>query len=114
MRVNHGLTALRIDATLCRLAYVRACEASINWSHTRPDGRYCFTVFTDYNVPSGTHRGEILGRGRNLTASRLVDAWMNSEAHSAEILKTDFTTAGIASYTDTDGVTYVAVLFTNR
>ena len=43
-RVSNGLEPLSIDSDLQRAAQVRANEASVSYSHQRPDGSEYYTV----------------------------------------------------------------------
>ena len=106
-REKLGLSALTLDESLCESALIRADEITTdgNFSHVRPDGSGCFTVI----------RGEFAFAGENLAvgendASKLVKAWMNSPDHKANILKPEFTRAGIAVVNSGDRY-YVAMLF---
>ena len=90
-------------------ADIRARECAEQFSHTRPDGTSCFTVVEeiDYGVV-----GENLIKADNpiATAKALVNSWMNSEGHRANILNADFTETAIGIYIN-DGVTYGAQIF---
>lgn len=78
-------------------------ESSNLFSHTRPDGSDWYTV--DENIM----KGENFAFGFS-SAERVVDAWMNSESHRANMLDEDFKTIGIAVY-DAQGINYFALEF---
>ena len=100
-----------MDKKLCALAAIRAYESSISFSHTRPDGRSCFTVFSDYNYTGGSIAGEnLLHASPGYAASKLVDVWMKSTSHKDNILTSSFTKAGLGIYY-ANGRMYVANLF---
>lgn len=103
IRVANGLNSLRYDASLEGAADVRANESTVRFSHTRPDGSDWYTVNPDLMY------GENLADGYN-TADAVVNAWMASPAHKANILKPDFTTVAVST-TVKDGKTYWAQEF---
>lgn len=43
-RAEVGLPGLTLNSTLLSAAHVRASEIAVSFSHTRPDGRSCFTA----------------------------------------------------------------------
>ena len=82
---------------------IRAEECFESFSHTRPNGSGCETVYTDHNVLLYGYWGENLGRvtdGNEMTdtqlAELLVNAWMNSPGHRANLLEEHFTSISIA------------------
>ncbi|MDO5833944.1 MAG: CAP domain-containing protein [Lachnospiraceae bacterium] len=103
IRVANGLNALRYDASLEAAATVRANELNVRFSHTRPDGSDWYTVNPDLMY------GENLADGYN-TADAVVNAWMASPEHKANILKPDFTTVAVSSVVK-NGKTYWAQEF---
>ena len=103
IRVANGLNSLRYDASLEGAADVRANETTARFSHTRPDGSDWYTVNPDLMY------GENLADGYT-NADAVVDAWMASPAHKANILKPDFTTVAVST-TVKDGKTYWAQEF---
>ena len=100
IRVANGLNALRYDASLEATAAVRANELTVRFSHTRPDGSDWYTVNPDLMY------GENLADGYT-TADAVVNAWMASPEHKANILKPDFTTVAVSSVVN-NGKTYRA------
>lgn len=103
IRVANGLNALRYDVSLEATATVRANELNVRFSHTRPDGSDWYTVNPDLMY------GENLADGYN-TADAVVNAWMASPEHKANILKPDFTTVAVST-TVKNGKTYWAQEF---
>lgn len=103
IRVANGLNALHYDASLEATADVRANELNVRFSHTRPDGSDWYTVNPDLMY------GENLADGYN-TADAVVNAWMASPDHKANILKPDFTTVAVSSVVK-NGKTYWAQEF---
>ncbi|MBR5115524.1 MAG: CAP domain-containing protein, partial [Lachnospiraceae bacterium] len=66
-------------------------EITRRFSHTRPDGSDWYTV--DGNIMFGENLAELYD-----TPASVVDAWMNSPAHRANIMDGEFQTCGIAIY----------------
>jgi uncharacterized protein YkwD len=81
-RANNGLAPLEWSTAMEGAAAVRAEEISRSFSHTRPDGSRCFTAF-----PSGVSYpiGENIACGQS-TPEAVMDCWMNSPGHRANIL----------------------------
>ena len=82
---------------------VRAQEAASKFSHTRPNGKDWYTVNSELMW------GENLAKGYD-SAQSVVDAWMASPTHAANILAGDFTTCSIAVF-ETNGKLYFAQEF---
>lgn len=84
-RAQHGLQPLEMGgAELTAAAQKRAEEIAVVNSHTRPDGTKCFTVLKEYGVKEAP-TGENAAWG-NVSPEEVVEAWMNSEGHRANIL----------------------------
>lgn len=83
-RKKNGLSELKYDATLQKAAQTRADEIVKYYSHTRPDGSDCFTVLDDYNYQTWAC-AENIAAGQT-TPAEVVEAWMNSDGHRANIL----------------------------
>lgn len=98
-----GAAHLVLDGALCDAANMRAIEMdySGNFSHTRPDGRDCFTVFSFCKISFYTC-GENIAAGYP-TPAAVVDGWMNSTGHKANILNTAFTRMGLGYSTGGGG-----------
>lgn len=110
-RAKYGLPALKWDADMEIAANVRAAEQQSVFSHTRPDGSCCFTVFSQFGIP-GNYRGENLAYGRICSAKKVMDAWMNSEGHKMNILNGRFTRIGVG-YAENGTTGYWCQLFAN-
>ena len=108
-RAKYGLSALRVDSRVQQAAQVRAAETVQSFSHTRPNGSSFSTALTEAGV-SYTRSGENIAYGQS-TPQQVVQAWMNSDGHRANILNGSFTTIGVG-YTVVNGTAYWAQLFT--
>ena len=105
-----GLKTVKMNDDLNRVAQLRAAEIAEKWSHTRPNGEAWKTAFSDAGV-SASYRGENLAKGQ-YSAEKVVDDWMESDGHRANILNKKFTKMGVASV-EIDGVTYWVQVFAN-
>ena len=108
-RAEYGLPALTVDAKVQQAAQVRARESAQSFSHTRPDGSSFSTALTEAGV-SYTRSGENIAYGQT-TPQQVVQAWMDSAGHRANILDAGFTHIGVG-YAVVDGTAYWAQLFT--
>lgn len=101
-RTNAGLPPLSVSAELTGAACIRAREIVGQFSHTRPDGSSWSTV-------SAAATGENIAKGQN-SADRVMAAWMSSEGHRANILRSSFGSIGVCAL-KVDGVIYWVQLF---
>lgn len=108
-RAKQGLSALTVSTKVQQAAQTRAGELKSSFSHTRPSGASCFTALTEAGV-SYTRAGENIAYGQSSPAA-VVQAWMNSSGHRANILSRDFTTIGVG-YTVVNGTAYWSQFFT--
>ena len=89
-RESAGLSPLKKSDSLTDSAAVRAGELPQKFSHTRPDGSSCFTALTE----KGKTCGENIAAGHQ-NPEQVVEGWMNSPGHRANILNPDFTEIGV-------------------
>lgn len=108
-RAKNGLPALQMDSRVAAAAQTRAGELKSSFSHSRPDGRSCFTALTEAGA-SYRGAGENIAYGQT-SPEAVMNAWMNSAGHRANILSNKYTTIGVG-YTTIDGVPYWAQMFT--
>lgn len=92
-RAKAGRKALKLDASLNRAAKVRAKEITEVFSHDRPDGSSCFSIMKEMGI-SYRAVGENIAAGQP-TPEEVVNSWMNSEGHRANILSDDFEKLGV-------------------
>lgn len=108
-RAEAGLEPLTEDGTLDALALVRTGEIVGTFDHKRPDGSSCFSVLDGVDYLAA---GENIASGQK-TPEEVVEAWMNSEGHRANILSPDFGKIGVGYLPEgTYGTSWVQ-LFTN-
>ncbi|MFJ9245567.1 CAP domain-containing protein [Streptomyces sp. NPDC101776] len=94
-RARAGLRALAVDPLLAAAAQAHSTDmvARAFYSHTSPDGSQPW----DRAAAAGSRRrtiGENIACGQRSPA-QVVEGWMNSPGHRANILKPDFTHIGI-------------------
>ena len=99
-RAKAGRKALKLDALLNRTAMVRAKEITKVFSHDRPNGSSCFSILKEIGI-SYRAAGENIAAGQQ-TPEEVVNSWMNSDGHRANILSADFEKLGVG-YVKTDG-----------
>lgn len=83
-RAAVGLSPLTYRYDLQALADIRTEEIAVSFSHTRPNGTSCFTVFEEANIPFRSV-AENIAAGQT-TPEQVMKAWMNSEGHRNNIL----------------------------
>ena len=109
-RKANGLGTLTLSDELCKVADVRVKEIVKSFSHTRPNGTSCFTAFKENGV-TYKYAGENIAYGQK-TAAEVMNGWMNSAGHRANILSKNFGKIGIACY-EYNGRKYWVQLFIN-
>lgn len=110
-RANGIYNDVFYDETLSRAALKRAKETVRLFDHTRPDGRKFHTVFEEFGITYLTS-GENLAYGQ-ADAYEVVNGWMNSPGHRANILTKDFDTIGVGLFLH-QGHAYWTQLFTKQ
>lgn len=110
-RAKQGIAPVTIDALTMEAAMVRSQELVKYFSHDRPDGRSCFTALDEQGV-TYDRAGENIALGFNSPAA-VMNGWMNSSGHRANILNADYEQMGIG-YIKSGGVGYWVQLFIRR
>lgn len=95
-RTTNGLAALHTNSRLTTAAQAKAKDmfAKNYWAHDSPDGEtpWDFIVAAGYNYSTA---GENLAKDFD-TSAGVVNAWMNSPEHRANILNKGFVDVGVA------------------
>lgn len=107
-RGQNGYAALVEDGALSEAAAVRAREIARSFSHTRPSGASFSSALSESGV-TYLRAGENIASGQK-SASEVVNAWMNSPGHRANILNSSYSRIGSASV-NIDGTLYWVQLF---
>lgn len=103
-----GLSPLRYDYALERVAMQRAAELAIYYSHTRPDGERCFTAYP--NAFAYSAKGENIAYGQT-SANEVFVAWAEAnkpydgQGHRRNMLNASFTAVGIGCF-ECEGVLF--------
>ena len=105
-----GLNAVTLDQNIASAALVRAKEIETSFSHTRPNGSKFSTALTEQGV-TFKGAGENIAWGQK-SPEAVMQAWMNSEGHRANILNKNFTKIGVGYYQNAAGRNFWTQLFT--
>ena len=99
-RANAGLSALQNDLELARVAEDKSQDMHDKgyFSHTSPTYGSPFDMMKNYGITYKS-AGENIAQGQK-TAAAVVDAWMNSEGHRANILNAKYTHMGVGYVKD--------------
>lgn len=93
-RTKQGLTALKVDSEVQRVARIKAQDMVDNnyFSHNSPTYGSPFDMLKSFKISYKTAGENIAGNSSNGAA---VKAWMNSSGHKANILNSSFNYTGI-------------------
>ena len=94
-RAKQGLTALTLSHTLNGIANEKALDMKENnyFSHTSPKYGSPFEMLQRFGVKYSS-AGENIAKGQS-TAEQVMNDWMNSSGHRANILNKDYTELGV-------------------
>ena len=94
-RISRGLNELTYDWQLSRVARYKSADMSQNnyFSHTSPTYGSPFEMIKSFGISYRT-AGENIARGQK-SPQAVVDAWMNSQGHRANILNKSYTKIGV-------------------
>ena len=103
------LSELTLDEKLCKAAQIRANEIVQKFSHTRPNGKGCFTVLDDLSISRGA-KAENIAAG-NQSGEKTFLQWKeddknyDGQGHRRNMLGANYKRIGIA-YTYAANSTY--------
>ncbi|AWP36869.1 MAG: CAP domain-containing protein [Weizmannia coagulans] len=94
-RAKNGLGALKIDTVLSKMARVKSNDMATHqyFDHTSPTYGSPFDMMKQFGI-SYQYAGENIAMGQQ-TPQEVMNAWMNSEGHRANILNKNFTHIGV-------------------
>ncbi len=100
IRAERGLRELTYDWELSRVARYKSQDMRDNkyFSHTSPTYGSPFQMMKSFGIKYRS-AGENIARGQ-ATPQAVVDAWMNSSGHRANILNSSFTHIGVGYVSD--------------
>lgn len=94
-RANNGLSALKVDNELQRVARIKAQDMVNNnyFDHNSPTYGTPFNMMKNFGITYKSAGENIAGNSSN---SGAVTAWMNSPGHRANILNSNYNYTGLA------------------
>lgn len=110
-RAAAGLGTLKSDRELTRLAQLKAEDMAKKgyFSHTSPTYGSAFDMLKSAGYSYRT-AGENIAKGQK-TASAVMNGWMNSSGHRANILSSSYTKIGVGYAVDKSGTPYWVQIF---
>jgi uncharacterized YkwD family protein len=111
-RQKAGLSPLSVSNKLSDVARLKSKDMADNryFSHTSPTYGSPFDMMKQFGISYRT-AGENIAKGY-LSAESVVNGWMNSSGHRANILNPSFGTIGVGAY-KTGNTFYWTQMFTN-
>ncbi len=102
-RSRRGLPALTYNSDLANVARTKSADMAQNnyFSHNSPTYGSPFEMLQTFDIPF-TAAGENIAKGQT-TAQEVMNAWMNSSGHAANILNSAFSEIGVG-YVYNNGV----------
>lgn len=112
-RQKEGLQPLVASSELSNVARKKSEDMAKNnyFSHTSPTYGSPFEMMKQFGIKYNT-AGENIAKGQ-LTAQSVVNAWMNSSGHRANIMNPSFNKIGVGHYKSANGTNYWTQMFTN-
>ena len=112
-RQKAGLHPLQASVELSNVARKKSEDMAKNnyFSHTSPTYGSPFDMMKSFGIKYNT-AGENIAKGQ-LTPQSVVNAWMNSSGHRANILNSRFNKIGVGHYKSGNGTNYWTQMFTN-
>lgn len=92
-RMDNKLQPISTFSKIQSACDIRATEIAKSFSHTRPNGTSCFTVLREKNINYWS-AGENIAAGYQ-SPSHVMEGWMNSPGHRANILGSSFDHCGV-------------------
>ncbi len=105
-RAAAGLPALKVNTKLAAVAEKKAEDLRDNnyFDHQSPTYGSPFDMMKQFGI-SYTAAGENIAKGQK-TPAEVMNGWMNSPGHRANILNSSYTEIGVGYVTDSNGTTY--------
>ncbi len=112
-RQKEGLQPLVASSELSNVARMKSEDMAKNnyFSHTSPTYGSPFEMMKQFGIKYNT-AGENIAKGQ-LSAQSVVNAWMNSSGHRANIMNPSFNKIGVGHYKSSNGTNYWTQMFTN-
>ncbi|MEG1142431.1 MAG: CAP domain-containing protein, partial [Clostridia bacterium] len=102
-RAKQGLSSLTLDVTLQKSAMAKSKDMAINnyFDHNSPTYGSVSNMLNNFGIKWRAN-GENIAKGQT-SAAQVMNSWMNSSGHRANILKSGFTHIGIGIYKNANG-----------
>ena len=112
-RAQNGVDPLTFNYTYYPCAEIRANEIGVNYSHTRPNGKTCFTVLEDQGFTINGACGENIfnPHGDDVPVSKAHTAFMDSKGHRENILNPKYKSASICVLYTEERTFFVEMFF---
>ncbi len=112
-RAEAGVAPLTFNYTYYPCAEIRAHEIGVNYSHTRPNGKDCFSVLEEQGFKHVGSRGENIynPHGDDVSPADGQAAFMKSQGHRENILDPAYTSAAICVLYTEDRSYFVQMFF---
>jgi uncharacterized protein YkwD len=118
VRIKNGLPPFTWDADICRMARIHSESMSRlhYFSHVTPEGLRLGDRARAAGILQFSVLGENIGytQGYDDPATFMVDQWMQSAKHRANILSPEFRAMAIGSFAGPDGSIYLTQTFITR
>lgn len=112
-RQKAGLSTLKMDSAISNVARAKSKDMAVNnyFAHQSPTYGSAGDMLRQYGI-SWSAWGENIASGQK-TPEIVVNAWMNSPGHRANILSNNFSKIGVGYVTNSNGTPYWTQIFTN-
>lgn len=112
-RSKNGLAPIKVNAELSKVATTKAQDMIDKnyFNHTSPTYGTPFDMMKKFNI-NYTAAGENIAYGQK-TPTIVMNGWMNSSGHRANILNSNFTEIGVGVVKDKNGTPYWVQMFIN-
>ena len=112
-RQKVGLSTLKMDSAISNVARAKSKDMAVNnyFAHQSPTYGSAGDMLRQFGI-SWSAWGENIASGQK-TPEIVVNAWMNSPGHRANILSNNFSKIGVGYVTNSNGTPYWTQIFTN-
>ena len=113
-RAAQGLKPLTLNKELSNVANIKSRDMIEKgyFDHTSPTYGSPFDMMKKFNISYNT-AGENIAMGQK-TPSEVMNSWMNSSGHRANILNSTYTELGVGIQKDSNGTIYWTQMFIGR
>lgn len=112
-RQKAGLPALKLDTAISNVARIKSKDMADNnyFAHQSPTYGSAGDMLSKYGIKWSAW-GENIASGQK-TPEDVVNAWMNSSGHRANILSSNYSRIGVGYVTNSNGTSYWTQMFAN-